>query len=232
MDVTILIVDDEESIRYTFNAFFSKEGYHVLEAEDFKTACKIIKTTRLDVIFSDILLKEFNGIDLLRIARKEQDSCPVIMITGQPDLETAGGAVRLGAFDYLIKPIEKETIVKVAKMALNFKQLEDEKRRIANENIKYRKNLEAIFRSVSEAIVTFDYEGVILNANDATLKVCGVSPKEIIGKKSPTFFICLHFSMLKFFNRQWICLQKEENAATASGSETMNEKMWSLMSPP
>ncbi len=183
MKSTILIIDDEESIRFAFKRFLSGQKYTVLEAEDFPSALQLISCNDIDVIFSDILLKDFNGIDLLRKIKKEKMICPVIMITGQPDITTAADAVRLGAFDYLTKPIDKEMIFKVTTMALDFKALIEEKKRIENENLKYRKNLEAIFRSVSESIITFRNDKTILNANESTHKICGVNPESIIGKK-------------------------------------------------
>lgn len=183
MDSTVLIIDDEESIRFAFRTFLSKEGYNVLEADDLHTALEVINNNSIDVIFSDIILNEFHGIDLLRKVKEEGLNCPVIMITGQPDMSTAADAVRLGAFDYLIKPIEKKKIIKVAKMAYSFKKLEDDKKKIAEENIKYQKNLEAIFRSVSEAIITFDADKSILNVNKAARNIFNIIPSAIIGKK-------------------------------------------------
>jgi DNA-binding NtrC family response regulator len=153
MEKTVLIVDDEESICFAFKSFLSRQNYTVFEARDFNRALEMISLQPMDVVFSDIVLNEYNGIDLLRHVKEQMLDCIVIMITGQPDVETASQAVRLGAFDYLVKPIDKEMILKTTKMAFDFKTLTDEKIKIQKENIHIRTNLEAVFRSVNEGII-------------------------------------------------------------------------------
>ena len=65
-----------------------------------------------DLIISDIVLEEKKGTDLLRIIRESGLECPVVMVTGFPNLDTAADAVRYGAFDYISKPVNKETLLK------------------------------------------------------------------------------------------------------------------------
>ena len=151
MGSKILIIDDEEVIRFAFKTHLSKEGYEVLTAEDYSSALEIISNTDLDVIIADIILGVYTGIDILREVKKLNMNCPVIMITGEPNVETAADAVRLGAFDYLPKPVRKDMLLRVTNHALNHKALMDEKE-------KYRQNLEAIFGSLKDAIITVDQE--------------------------------------------------------------------------
>ena len=106
----ILIIDDEESIRFTLNSFLSAPGYRVVTADNYVSALELISAHDPDLIFADILLGEHNGIDLLREVKGRGLLCPVIMITGQPNIDTAAEAVRLGAFDYLSKPVKKERL--------------------------------------------------------------------------------------------------------------------------
>lgn len=101
----ILVIDDEETIRVIFKAFLEKEGYTVLIAEDYAAAVEILSSANPDMMFADIILPGGQtGIDILREVKKRNLNCPVIMITAQPDMETAADSVRLGAFDYLPKP--------------------------------------------------------------------------------------------------------------------------------
>ncbi len=181
MKATILVIDDEESIRFAFKRFLLAKGHDVLTASDYPSAIDIFDKQEPDLIFSDIILKNKNGIDLLREIRQRQMTCPVIMITGQPDVDTAAEAVRLGAFDYLAKPIGKETILRVTQIALTHKSLVDEKNAVEKQNQQYRRDLEAIFRSVNEAIFTIDKNGVIINANDGVKNICRLEPESIIG---------------------------------------------------
>jgi len=178
----ILIIDDEEGIRISFQSFLSEEGHEVITAEDYDSAMKAITKNQIDLIFADIILSGYTGIDLLREVKNRDLRCPVIIITGEPTLETAAESVRLGAFDYLTKPVLKESLLHAAKFALDHKALADEKDQIEAEKERYRSNLEAIFRSVKDAIITVDKNMLVIEANKATKEICGIAPKEIFGK--------------------------------------------------
>lgn len=183
MNAKILIVDDEEGIRVALKSLFAEEGCEVLTAEDYPSAVEIMSEEDVDLIFADVLLNGYKtGIDILRQAKQRALNCPVIMVTGRPNLETAAEAVRLGASDYLLKPVKKGRLIHVANIGLRHKALLDEKDRIETEKETYRRNLEAMFRSVSEAIVTVDENMHVIEANEASKRICGVSPKEMIGK--------------------------------------------------
>ncbi len=177
----ILIIDDEESIRFGFKTHLSKEGHEVFTAESYASSLDILSTTDPDLIISDIILGSNTGIDILGEVKDNGMQCPVIMITGEPNIKTATDAVRMGAFDYLPKPIKKETILRVSGLALQHKALLDEKDKIEEEKERYRKNLEAIFRSLDDAIITVDHEMRVIEANDVTNIICDLSPNEIIG---------------------------------------------------
>jgi two-component system response regulator HydG len=182
MKPTILVIDDEESIRFTFKTFLSNQGHEVLTAEDYHSAMDIISNRSLDLIFADIILGDHTGVDLLREVKEKGLTCPVVMITGEPNIGTAAESVRLGAFDYLPKPVTKETILRVTKIALNHKALADEKVLVEKEKDRYREHLEAILRSVKDAIIAMDNEMRVTEANKAVEVVCGMVPAEIIGK--------------------------------------------------
>ena len=169
----ILVVDDEESIRFTFEDFLSEAGYAVDTARDYDEALARLDAGEHDLIIADIILGGRTGIDLMREVRERRMACPVIMVTGAPNIETASDAVRLGAFDYISKPVYQETLLRVATLALRHKALSDEKER-------YRSNLEAIFRSVKDAIITVDRELRIVEINRAAQDLCGLS-RDAIG---------------------------------------------------
>ena len=117
----ILLIEDEEILRFTFKSFLSREGYEVITAEDYDAALKVISESDLDLIIADIVLKGHTGLDVLREVRDKDMRTPVIMITGKPSIETASEAVRLGAYDYLIKPVEKDGLLRVTGQALRYK---------------------------------------------------------------------------------------------------------------
>jgi len=97
------------------------------------------------------------------------------MMTGYPILDTATEAVRLGAFDYVTKPVVQGVLLRIANMALQHKRVLDEREW-------YRSHLEAIFGSIEDAIITVDREMTILELNDAATQLCGLARGDI-GKK-------------------------------------------------
>ncbi|MGR3177244.1 MAG: response regulator, partial [Candidatus Anammoxibacter sp.] len=175
MKEKILVVDDEETMVFTIGQFLIREGYEVFTANDYNEALSRIDETGLDLIFADIILGEKTGIDLLREVRKRNLQCPVILITGNPEIGSAADAVRLGAYDYISKPVRKDTIIHVAKMALDHKAL-------VNEKEEYRSNLEATFRSVKDAIITVDKELNVIAINKAAEEMFTVFGNDVKGK--------------------------------------------------
>lgn len=174
MSARILVIDDEESIRFTFERFLRAAGHFTMAAESCTEALARINETSFDVVFADIILGDGTGIDILREIKARGLSCPVIMITGEPGVETAADSIRLGAFDYIPKPINQESLLHATRTALKYKAVNEEKE-------KYRANLEAIFRSVSDAIITVDKESVVIELNEAAMNMCGYS-RDVIGK--------------------------------------------------
>lgn len=170
----ILIIDDEESIRFTFEDFFSDEGYEVATAGNYDEALTMIDESDFDLIFADINLTGKTGIDILREIRIRNLNCPVVMITGTPDFDTASDALRLGAFDYVSKPVQLDSLMHITKTALKHKVLTDEKE-------KYRSNLEAIFKSVKDSIITVDKDLHIIEINEAAKDICNLS-RDSVGK--------------------------------------------------
>ena len=197
----ILIVDDEESIRFTFKSFLSKEGYEVLTAKDYTSALEVISSADLDLIFADIILGGRTGIDILNEVKNRGLQCPVIIITGEPNIETATDAVRLGAFDYMPKPVRKETLLRITAQALRHKILLDDKKKLETENKRYRLNLEAIFKSLQDAIITVDDNMRVINTNAAAERICGLSPSKIVGKEFTEVAAQCHKSCCDVFTR-------------------------------
>jgi PAS domain S-box-containing protein len=183
MAARILVVDDEESIRFTFSSFLAKEGYEVVTAESYPAGLEMLSAGGIDLVFADIVLGGHAGTEILKEVKKTGMKCPVIMITGQPNVDSAAESVRQGAFDYLPKPVQKETLLRTTKIALDHKRLIEERDRVEREKEQYRRNLKAIFKSIKDAIITVDNDMRVIEANEATADICGVKPEEIFGKR-------------------------------------------------
>jgi two-component system, NtrC family, response regulator HydG len=182
MKSQVLIVDDEKSIRVGFKALLSEEGYEVITAKDYDSAVKAISKTDPDLIIADIILGGHTGIDLLYEVKNRGLLCPIIIITGEPNIDTSAEAVRLGAFDYIPKPIRKETLLRRSRHALSLKKLLDKKKQLELANEKYRIDNEAIFRSLKDAVITVDNNLNVIKVNEAIKTICRISPGEIMGK--------------------------------------------------
>lgn len=170
-NTAILVVDDEESLRLTFQMFLSREGYGPVEvASTYDEALALIDQRNFDLVVSDIVMDGASGIDLLRTIKDKGVECPVVMVTGYPNINTAAEAVRLGAFDYLAKPVKKEDLLRTARMALQQYSLLNANNALAREKERYQKYLEAVFRSVRELIFTVDPQRRIVEFNDNTAR--------------------------------------------------------------
>jgi len=175
MSAKILIVDDEENLCFTLERFLTAEGYEVTTADTCSNALALLGEMAFDLIFADIILKGRSGIDILREVKQRQLPGVVVMITGAPTIDSASEAVRLGAFDYLPKPVTQQALIRVARAALRFKALADEKE-------KYRLNLAAIFKSVKDAIIMVDENLAVIEVNAAAKDICMVAHGHAIGK--------------------------------------------------
>ena len=145
----ILIVDDENSIRTTLKEFVSRAGYDVEIASDAREALSILETCgyNYDVVVTDIIMPKMTGMELLESIKQNNDSIQVIIMTGEPTVDTAITAVQNGANDYLVKPINKDSIIKSVRHAAELKKITDEKRILEEEKRIYQMDLEAMVDS-------------------------------------------------------------------------------------
>ncbi len=114
----ILVVDDEESIRFTFDAFLQAAGYETILAEDGPQGLACCMNTACDLAVMDLILPNKSGIGLLEEIRRNELPIPVILITGRPSRLSLERAVALGASDYLIKPVRKSQLLDSVSKAL------------------------------------------------------------------------------------------------------------------
>lgn len=115
----ILIVDDEEGIRHGLRRFFESEGYDVETADSTSAAIALANQSRIDIAIVDMRLKGGgSGVELLSWFRNEDVDAPVIMVTGYGSIESAIDAMKRGAADYVLKPIDNETLLEIVRRNL------------------------------------------------------------------------------------------------------------------
>jgi PAS domain S-box-containing protein len=166
---TILIVDDERSIRTTLAEFIREEGHDVFTAEDATQALQLLAEHKPTVVITDIILPRMTGVSLLKRINETAPDTQVLMITGEPTAETAAEAVRLGAFDYLSKPIARTDFKSAVTSALRVSELAIERSRLEIENRQYQEHLEEEVEKKTGALRASEekYRAVVDNASEA-----------------------------------------------------------------
>ena len=135
MEDRILIVDDERIICNLLAHMFTKEGYSCVTANNGREALYHFYKDNFSLIISDIKMPKMDGIELLKKVKAIDPKMMVIMVTAYPEIDMVVEALRLGAYDFIIKPIDLDLVILSVKKALERKRLEDEVEL-------YRKNLE------------------------------------------------------------------------------------------
>lgn len=139
----ILVVDDDLGVRMVVSGVLSDEGHEITEAHNAEEAIRIFRETPFPLVFSDIVMGEMNGIELLREIKQHSPETQVIIMTSNASLDTAVEALRCGAYDYLFKPFDDlDLITAVANRALEKLQLMAENQRLVLELKEKNENLE------------------------------------------------------------------------------------------
>lgn len=126
----VLIIDDEPGLRHTLTRLIRAAGFQVTAVADGKEALVVLEQPVFDLVYLDIHLPGINGLDILRAIRKESPQLPVILLTGNASLQSALEALRLGATDYLLKPIDPEVLVARTRIILQEQVVERRRREI------------------------------------------------------------------------------------------------------
>jgi putative nucleotidyltransferase with HDIG domain len=133
----ILVVDDEEAIREVVSTMLESKGYTCTTVPNGRAAQDQVKRFTPDLVLSDMIMPEMDGIKLLEWMRQYDPEVPVIMVTAIHDIATALESIRRGAYDYILKPFEKDQLFMGVGRAL-------EHRRLITENRSYQRNLEQL----------------------------------------------------------------------------------------
>ena len=121
----ILVIDDEKDLCFLFKKILTPEGYTVLTALNGYDGIKINQKSKPDIILLDLKMPGINGIETLRRIRKKDPDVIVIIITGYGDAETIRDAAELNVYEYMAKPFNNETVMKILKEAAASKDKDD-----------------------------------------------------------------------------------------------------------
>lgn len=174
----ILVIDDEESLRHTLGRVLRQAGYEVTTAGEGREALRLVydgyeNAVPFDVVYLDIRLPGMDGLQILKEIRQRDAQLPVILLTAYGSLKTAVEALRLGATDYLLKPLDPEVLVARTRVLLDEQAVERHRRELREQIAGLQEELHAL-----EA-------GRLPDTQPASGPVTGFSPEERFFKRGP-----------------------------------------------
>ena len=178
---TILVVDDEHGVRQSFNMVL-KDEYNVLLAGTGKEMTEIFTKNSVDLILLDILLPDGNGLDLLANLKETDPNVEIIMVTAVNDVQAAVKAIKLGAYEYIIKPFVVDEVLTVIKRAFEKRSLKKEVAYLRNELERYQPFEEMVGQD-KKMLKIFDLISTI-SKSDGTVLIQGESGtgKELVAR--------------------------------------------------
>jgi len=169
----ILVVDDDQIIRDSLCEFLRLEGYESKGAESFHQALTELEKQTYNLVFTDVNMPEIDGFELLRVIRKRYPNLVTIIITGYGTIESAVEAIKMGAYDYLTKPIIDDEIRILAKRALEQQALIQENRNLKDQ-LRSQFGLENIIGHDYKMLKVFDLIEAVADSK-ATVLITGKS---------------------------------------------------------
>jgi two-component system NtrC family response regulator len=178
----ILLVDDDESLRTILGSHLERGGYEVVPVGDPFNALEGLRKEEFDLLITDIKMEGLDGVGLLQAAKKAHPGLPVIMLTGHGTIETAVKSMKLGAYDYLTKPVGRDEFLHVVANALRLHQLEDENLRLRDE-LKERFKFDRIVAKGGSMARVFSIMERVIDS-DTTVLILGESGtgKELVAR--------------------------------------------------
>ncbi len=176
---TILIVDDEDSILKSLSGILMDEGFETITATNGYEALKRIEDDSPDMVLLDIWMPGIDGIDTLTEIKKQHPGIQVVMITGHGTIETAVNATKIGAYDFIEKPLNIDRVIVAINNALNFRRLEEENRYLRKKTIeKYA------ITGHSQKTAELKKQIAIAAPTDAWIMICGENGtgKELVAR--------------------------------------------------
>jgi len=141
----VLIVDDEMHVRLMMGSTLERQGYDVQLAANGREALEALGLNNFDLVLTDIVMQDVNGIALLESVHAQNPNLPVVMVTAIHDISVAIDAMRRGAYDYVLKPFEREHLVSTVLRAL-------EHRQVLEKSHNYQQSLEQMVRARTELL--------------------------------------------------------------------------------
>jgi len=195
---TILVIDDESIIRQSLCDQLEDIGYRVIEAENGKEGIDLIEKEEPDLILTDLRMPEMSGLEVIAESKKNHPNILIIVISGAGHIGDAVEAMRLGAYDYLVKPVKgldvlKHTVTKALDKSEELKAEQNtelklqEQVRVQTQELE-KEFLDSVINGVAEPLFVKDEEHRWIVLNDAFCQMLGKPRDELLGKSDYEFF--------------------------------------------
>jgi len=206
----ILVVEDDPLVCKLYEKALSKNGYRVSIANTCQIAEDLLGSHTHDVIISDICLDGKDGLALLESSQAKNPDTPVILVTGKPSIETASAAVRLNAYEYLVKPVRLEVLSKTVERAVAFNTLKADQKKTELEKRKYQHDLELLVTARTEKLIqtyqryqdqnifltnvieSLAHPFIVIDAHDFIVKVANAAARKNNSSQDMTCFALNH----------------------------------------
>lgn len=198
----ILVVDDMQSALFLAEGVLEDEGYHAEIAQNGQEALDRFKQKHFDIVIADLHMPGMDGIELLNNIKKLDIKTLVIIMTARPSIESAIQAFRHGAYDYITKPIDPDTVINTIQRGFEkhqleintdklLKRLQDLRQQLIDENASLMKERDFennIIDAAPDIIITTDEYANICTVNNATVELLGYKKEELMGKSIDSLF--------------------------------------------
>jgi hemerythrin-like metal-binding protein/PAS domain S-box-containing protein len=195
---TILVIDDESIIRQSLCDQLEDLGFKVIEAENGKEGIDLIEKEKPDLVLTDLRMPEMSGLEVIEYSKKKYPNLLIIVISGAGHIGDAVEAMRLGAYDYLVKPVKgldvlKHTVSKALDKTEELKTQQDTELKL-KEQVQIRTRelekefLDSVINGVAEPLFVKDEEHRWIVLNDAFCQMLGKPRDELLGKSDYDFF--------------------------------------------
>src|SRR5262249_21325411 len=179
---SVLVVEDNPDLVMGLQDLLHHDGYTVTVAGTVAGALELVRTRRFNAIILDLGLPDGDGLEVLRETQRSDASLPVVIVTAHISVDRTVGSLAEGAFDYLVKPYDREELRHTLRRAIGVKELA-----VKAERTEYLLNIsEERFRSLvesaSDAIILADHRGAILSWNRSASRLFGYADEEVMGQ--------------------------------------------------
>ena len=230
----VIVVDDESLVRELYSVWLEDAGHQVIALSSAEAARTTLADMPIDVLLTDIRMTTASeGIDLLAWTRRHDHAISVVLITGVPEVSTAVEALRLAAYDYLVKPVPQESLLRIIARAAEHSSLQRELARLAEENRRYQQHLQQLVDERTRTLERRTNQLLLLNQVVSEISALGENSQEIVDRTLSSLQSILGYQNVAVFeiDRTASVLQVQPADAANAAGYRVPPVTWSVARP-